>query len=362
VALVLRRRPFTLPHGEAVPALADLLRGRAVAAPNAAAVADGAVHHNVVGFVLAASDDGRIELPSDVLRRLEGRFARQALRASLLRGALPGIVTLCSEPPVLLKGPAVARLYAEPSLRPFADLDLLVARDALAGAVAALVEAGFAAHEEFRPGFGAEHGHDVHLVRGSGAGRVDVELHWRIGDDALGEALSYDVVRATAESLDGVLVPAPAEHLLVLAVHLLGDRAKRLAWVNDLALAQRAATEEEWRRTFDLARDLGLLWVLHRALDYPRELLGAARQRPLPAGPKPRFGPLRAAEELDLRASTHVGRLAALPWRKRLRYLRDVLVPSRAGLEGTVGGDGAPTWRLVARHLGRAAGGLAPRR
>lgn len=360
---MLRRRPFTLPYGAAVPALAELLRGGRLERAEAATIADGAAYHNVAGFVLAALDEGRIALPDEVARRLEHRVARQALRASLLRRALPEISRGCPEPPILVKGPAVAdRLYPDATLRPFADLDLLLRRDALSGAVEALAGAGFRPREEFRPGFGEQHGHDVHLVRGSGAGRVDVELHWRVGDDALGEAVSYDLLRATAESLDGVLVPALPEQLLVLAVHLLGDRAKRLVWVNDLALAQRVASEEEWRRAFGLAGELGLLWVLHRALDYPAALLGADRPRPLPAGPRPRFGPLRAAEELDLRASTHVGRLAALRWRERPRYLRDVLVPTRAGLEGTVGGDGAPTWRLVARHLGRAVAGLAPRR
>ncbi|MDX6518628.1 MAG: hypothetical protein QOF50_1474 [Gaiellaceae bacterium] len=336
-----------------------MLRGEPVAAIDA----DAAVYHNVAGFVLAAADEHRLSLSDDVAERLERRFAIQALRSSLLRRELAGVAAACSEPPVLLKGPGVAdRFYPDPSLRPFTDLDLLVRRGALPADVAALAEAGFEALEQFRPRFGEELGHDVHLVRGAGAGRVDVELHWRIGDDRVGEALSYDVLSAGATQLDGALVPAVPEQLLVLAVHLLGDRAKRLGWVNDLALAGSAATDAEWRRTFELARELGLLWVLHRALDYPGALLAFDRARPLPPGPRPAFGPLRAAEELDLRASVHVGRLAALPWRERPRYLRDVLVPTRAGLEGTVGGDDAPTWRLVARHLGRAVAGLAPRR
>jgi hypothetical protein len=359
----MRRRPFSLPHADAVPTLAALLRGESAAVRDPAGLARGAEHHNLVGFVLAAEDDGRISLPGAVVERLERGFAFQALRSSLLRRELVSVATACSTQPVLLKGPAVAdRFYAEPRLRPFVDLDLLVPRRQLSRAAAELTGSGFRPLEEFHPGFGEKLGHDVHLVRGSGPGRVDVELHWRIGDDRLGEALSYDLLHAGAEPLDSVLVPALPEQLLVLAVHLLGDRAKRLCWVNDLALVQAAATEAQWRRAFDLARELGLLWVLHRALDYPARLLGARRSRPLPAGRRPAFGPLRAAEELDLRASTHVGRLAAMPWRERPGYLRDVLLPTRAGLEGTVGGDGAPTWRLVSRHLRRAVTGLAPRR
>lgn len=345
------------------PALSAVVRGESAQPQDLNRFADAAAFHNVVGFVLAAADEGRISIPGEVVRRLWRRFAIQALRSSLLRRELPGVVAAFSQPPLLLKGPAVAdRFYADARMRPFVDLDLLVPRGELAGDVDALVAAGFEPLEEFRPGFGEELGHDVHLVRGSGPGRVDVELHWRVSDDRLGEALSYDLLRSGGGELGGALVAAPPEQLLVLAVHLLGDRAKRLDWIHDLALVGSASSPEEWRRTFELARELGLLWVVHRALDYPAALLGFDRARPLPAGPRPAFGPLRAAEELDLRASTHVGRLAALPWRKRPGYVKDVLVPTRAGLEGTVGGDGAPTWRLVVRHLRRAISGLTPRR
>jgi hypothetical protein len=67
-------------------------------------------------------------------------------------------------------------------------------------------------------------------------------------------------------------------------------------------------------------------------------------------------------EELDAAASLHFGRLAALRGRDRAAYLRRVLIPSREGLRGTVGGDDAPTWRLVGRHVRAAAAGLRPRR
>jgi hypothetical protein len=157
-----------------------------------------------------------------------------------------------------------------------------------------------------------------------------------------------------------ISVPAPPEQILVLAVHLLSDRDRRLIWVQDLALAGRRATEAEWHRTFELARRLGLPWVLHRALDYAGHHLDFARHRPAPTGPAPPWGPLRAVEELDMRAATHVGRLATLDWPGRGRYLRQVLFPTREGLAGTVGRDGAPTWRLIGRHLRAVFLGLAP--
>ena len=102
--------------------------------------------------------------------------------------------------------------------------------------------------------------------------------------------------------------------------------------------------------------------MLHRALDYVERHLGFERARPLEAGPPPAWGPLRAVEELDAGASLHFGRLAVMRGREKAAYLRRVLVPSREGLRGTVGKDGAPTWRLVGRHLRATAAGLRPRR
>jgi hypothetical protein len=156
--------------------------------------------------------------------------------------------------------------------------------------------------------------------------------------------------------------PAPGDQLLVCAMHLLSDRLKRLAWIEDVRRVSLALDERAWVASFERARELGLLWVLNRALDYARHHLGYSRERPLGPGQPPAWGPLRAVEELDFRASLHLGRLAALPWRERPRYLGQVLVPSRAGLEGTVGGDGAGRLRLAARHLTRAVRGLSPRR
>jgi hypothetical protein len=102
--------------------------------------------------------------------------------------------------------------------------------------------------------------------------------------------------------------------------------------------------------------------VLNRALDYVAHHFDYRRARPLAGGEPPPWGPLRAVEELDFRASLHFGRLAALPWRSRPRYALEILVPSRAGLRDTVGGDGAGDLRLIVRHLSSAVRSFRPRR
>ena len=370
---MLRRRSLSLPYGDQVHALASVLRadGRVVGPSQPGRFVDAALHHKVHGYVVEALERGTLELPAASRRRLVHADGAHVVHAAALDRELaaiePALRSACGAGPICLKGPAVARrLHRDPRLRPYMDVDLLVPRGSLGAAAACLIDRGYSVLEEFNPAFGERHGHDVHLVRWAGGRPFDVELHWRVGDDPLCARLEHGRLSRSVERLPiagaDLAVLAPAEQLLCLAVHLLSDRMKCLIWVQDLACAVRATSESEWRRGFALAEDLGLGWALHRALDYPAGHLGARRERPLPAGRPPAWGPLRAVEELDLRASLHVGRLAALGWGGRARYLREVLVPTRAGLQGTVGRDGAPTWRLVRRHVGRAVAGLAPRR
>jgi hypothetical protein len=364
----LRRAPLALPYPEEVPALAALVRGVDVAVPpDAARFARAAVHHRLTGQVVLAARAGRITLPEHVLASLRhahrGAVARSAaLRVELGRAA-PLVEDACGAPPLLLKGPALAdRFHPDPDLRPFADLDLLVPRGRLGAAASALLCGGWEELVEFAPGFGAEHGHDRHLRRGVGGAALDVELHWRIGDDPVCATLSHDELARVAAVLRvgtrAVLVPDVADQLLVAAVHLLSDRERRLGWVLDVALVARAADETAWQAAFARARRRGLAWALHRALDHADAYLQLRRPRPDgPAAPPP-WGPLRMVDAFEAPVALHAGRLAALGPRERARYLRTVLLPDAEGLRGTVGHDGERrTGRLAARHVRRAVAG-----
>ncbi|MEA2472377.1 MAG: hypothetical protein QOE06_292 [Thermoleophilaceae bacterium] len=368
---MLRRRRFSLPFEDQLPALTRAVRGEPVPEPAAPGrLVDAALHHRVAGHVARAVEREELRLPGPQRRRLARIGAVQIAHSMALRRELGELAVeleaACGTAPICIKGPAVAdRLYPDPRLRTFADLDLMLPRERLDTAAAALERRGYEHVHEFRPGFGASHGHDLHLARRAGARAINVELHWRVGDDPACAALGHGVL-AGEERIDvggaAVAVPAAPAQILVLAVHLLSDRSKRLVWLEDLALAGRAASDREWLEAFELAERLELGWVLHRALDYVGVHLGWERARPLPPGPAPAWGPLRAVEALDMRGSLHLGRMAALDWPGRRRYLRTVLVPTREGLAGTVGGDGAPLWRLAARHVRVTALALAPRR
>jgi hypothetical protein len=371
-----RREPLSLPFADQIERLVPLLE-RGPAGPSPALVAparfvDAAIHHRLGPYVVEALGKGRIELPAGERRRLEESSARSMLHAAFLRHELGNVVAplaeSCGSPALLLKGPVLAEtVYPDRRLRPYSDLDLLVPRERLEDAVRTLEALGYRMFEEFRPGYAARHGHDVHLQRWVAGRWVDIELHWRVGDDPLTAALTHARLGRGAASIDidGAQVAAPAAHahLLVLAVHLISDRERRLCWVNDVSLVGGALDDAAWSQAFALADELGLGWPLHRAFDYAHRHLGFDRARPSAAPPAPAWGPLRAVEELDLRASPHLGRLATLGWRDRASFLRAVLVPSRAGLAGTVGhGDPVGTWRLLGRHARQALAGVLPRR
>jgi hypothetical protein len=372
-----RRTPLSLPYPDQVPQLVRFLdehpeRARGRSEPIAPKrLVDAALYHYVAGYVVRAERSGRVELPTGERERVVAAATGSVVHAAVLRNELrnvSGVVgDVCGGPPLLLKGPALAeRFYPDRGLRTYVDLDLLVPRDKLEAASRALVAHGYETLEEFRPGYAERYGHDIHVRRRLPDRTLDVELHWRIGDDPIGVSLSHERLAPDAQIVQiggaPIAVPAPPAHLLLLAVHLLSDRKKRLCWINDIALLAASLDDPAWSETFALAAELGLAWPLHRSLDYAAHHLGFDRPRVGATVPPPRWGPMRAVEELDLRASPHIGRLAGLGWRERVAFMRSVLLPTRAGLVGTVGQDGAATWRLVVRHIHRTIAGLTPRR
>jgi hypothetical protein len=192
------------------------------------------------------------------LHGLEAALAGRDLARAVARLRAAGIE------PVLVKGPAVARLYPDRALRPFSDLDLCVAPDQAAAAAAALV--GWP--EDAVP-------LDVH------AGFAGLDPG---GWEELG-------ARTDAVRLGGVTVrvPGPEDHLRMLALHLMRHGVAGPLWLCDLAVAV-----ESRPAGFDWDRCLGsdrrrADWVAC-AIGLGHQLLGvdvhdtpvAARARRLP--------------------------------------------------------------------------------
>lgn len=180
--------------------------------------------------------------------RLQERRILRALR--LLRTA--GVE------PILIKGWAAARLYPQPALRPYGDVDLLVRPADRARAAAALA------------------------TRQGRRCRVDLHHDVRM----LGRTVEDLFVHSTMVQLGDteVRVPGAADHLALLCLHMLRHGAWRPVWLCDIAATLEWLPEAfDWRRclprdsrrahwvacTFGLAAELLKAQVLGRIATSP---------------------------------------------------------------------------------------------
>lgn len=151
--------------------------------------------------------------------------------------------------PILIKGWANARLYPEPGLRPYGDIDLCVRPDQFQSASSVL---------------DTQEGRECWVDLHKGLGRLD-ERHW---DEFFG--------RSQPVNLDDVKVRVlgDEDQLHVSCVHLLDHGAWRPIWLCDVATLVESITEK-----FDWDRCLGndkrrARWVVS-AIGLARQLLDA---------------------------------------------------------------------------------------
>jgi hypothetical protein len=284
---------------------------------------------------------------------LRAAFLENGVRELHLAGELAnvaGILEAAGVVPLAYKGPALAiQAYGDPSLRNYGDLDLVVRRDDLAAAGAALARAGF----RDVSASGAERaallrdGHHLEYRREA----VLVEVHWRFGKALFGFADELSGLWERAETLDirgrRVRALSVPDHLLAFVIH-----ASRVLWASldatvcTVRLAARVAPDE-WPEVVERARRWRCEEVLRVSLLLGEHMLGApyppALAGCLPATPRARRLAERVAAELFLEEfggrSYMLGQLALRPrWRDRLRFAVAAL-----RLAGAREGDGPRT-------------------
>ena len=177
--------------------------------------------------------------------------------------------------PILLKGWAVARLYPQPALRPYGDIDLLV-----------------------RPP-------DVFTVKrvieSEAARGCWVDLHSRI--DELTDASAEDLFARSKLVWCGdeqVRVLGDEDHFALLAVHLLKHGAWRPTWLCDLGLLLESMPDDfDWDLCLGKKRRAN--WILS-AVGLAHELVGAKiadQQIALRAREVPAWLPRRVLKEWE---------------------------------------------------------------
>lgn len=297
-----------------------------------------------------------MELPAQAQQRLDSAYWATAARNTRLLQALRAILDLLSGqgiPVIVLKGAALAEpLYGNIALRPMGDLDLLLHREDMPRAVAALGEVGYRpAHAEPRPGAHLAHEIELMLYQAS-APDLLVELHWSLFDAALyRERLPMAWFWQTA--IEAPVGGAPCRVLghVAQVLHLCGHamlhhQGERLLWTVDVArYLARYGGELDTDLLSDMARRCHLVLPL-------RELLARLAQdglARLPAGLRAQFATLapssqerrayRMLSHGDERIATRVASELrdSVSWRARLAYLRDHLFPSAAYMRARYG-------------------------
>jgi hypothetical protein len=156
--------------------------------------------------------------------------------------------------PILVKGWAAARLYPEPGLRPYGDIDLVV-RASEYSVVRAAISASIARNE-----FDCEYNIDLH--------RAFEHLDDHSFDDLYCRSLSLKL-----DDVD-IRVLSSEDHLRVLCKHLLHHNAFRPLWLCDIAAAvENRETNFDWDRCLGGKR-CRADWVA-TAVRLAHELLGA---------------------------------------------------------------------------------------
>ena len=247
--------------------------------------------------------------------RPAGTELREALRGEVLAGSqsalrltaeLAGLMRgleAAGVPVLAYKGPALAlQAYGDPSLRRFADLDLVVAPAALERTVEALRRLGLAEEPFASPAQRAALIRDGHHLALHGRSAV-VELHWRFGKRVFDfrEALDGVWERRETVILAGAAVPVlgRGDHLLALAIHASKGVWSTLEWTLSLAVLARDLPEGEWAGVAARARAWGCARALQVGLLVAEELFST----PAPAAAWAHLAPGTAARRLARRVA-----------------------------------------------------------
>ena len=215
-----------------------------------------AVAHRVDGALALAMRRADRPLPAELVASTDAAAVRHllALRAlDVLRDALDG----ASVPWVVVKGPALAaRWGAAAAVRPYDDLDLLVAPGSFETAVEAIRDAGFSHRNRNWDGFRRMGVGELPLDDGN----VVVDLHWSLlglGRHRRDLDLSADrlVARRVEVSLGGRGVPTldDEDTLVHLCCHAALAGAQLLSQLVDVHLVARTVDPDRLRVRLDEA-------------------------------------------------------------------------------------------------------------
>lgn len=304
----------------------------------AATVVTEADAHGLLGPLVAATTLGAVELSAAETERARDLHAATMEWCMILERRLLDIDEAFARAGavryLVVKGPAVAHLdEADPSLRSFGDLDLLVAGDDMDRALALIAGLGATRRlPERRAGF------DRRFVKGVGTAYpdgIEIDVHRTLCCGALGHLIPLDDIFANSEPFDlvGRRIPAPsATHRMLHACYhaMVGSAAPPLRTVRDIAVqllcgpTPEAVAAQARLWTGDAVLAAGVRAAIDTfAIDAPEWDEWLARTVIDPAGQR-----LLDAAHDEPGVLLDRGVLRVLPWSQRLPYLWAVAFPS----------------------------------
>ena len=232
--------------------------------------------HNLVPVVYRTLPDvWPEEIPAAVMNRLRSLSHANTLRALFLASELDRILkalSSCGVHAYPFKGPALSlMLYGDPALRKSKDLDILVPREKLRKAMKVLNMLGYDAKNSMNGSRLAAHRCSEYETAFSRRdGRIDVELQWAVVPGYFGfdhdKLRIWSIVEKCAWNGFSFPVLPPEETLLLLSVHGVKHLWCKLAWICDVAGLLKANTPPDLDRSFELARQCGVVRLLCLAL------------------------------------------------------------------------------------------------
>ena len=282
----------------------------------------------------------------------------QARRDDVVRGVLAAF-DAGGIAPLLLKGAALAHtLYAEPWLRPRADIDLLIAHRERDQCDAVLRTEGWTRDPESNGELAST---QRHYSKTLPSGRTEfVDLHWKVANpplfadvlgyaDLLSRAVTIPVLGPAAQTL------AESDALFLACVHIAAHHAQqpRLLWLLDVhRLAERLRPADE-RHFQSLAERRQMRAVCRHVLALAGSCFRGARVTAL-ADSIPDVGLVEPSSRVlnpVSRATLVRADLAALDnWRDRAALIREHLFPSATYLRAIYPGWPAAFLPLAALH------------
>ena len=192
-------------------------------------VLDEAVRHGLIPLLYRQTP--ALHAPGPALDRLEREFAAASQRSLALTAELVDVMRMFRTAGVSatpFKGPALAAaVYGDVTLRQFRNLDILLHRADVAAAERVLAHLGYRAQPSSR------------YARGYLRGDTTIDLHWAIAPRCFGSRSSVAGlwVRRRPVTLDELRlsIPAPEDHLLLLALHAGQHVWGRIGWLADVA-------------------------------------------------------------------------------------------------------------------------------